>query len=153
MKNSSNITNIIIREFKKNDIPEIVEILKSNGQYSHPRVDGPEAMLRISKNPYAVFYIAEIEDRIIGVVRGVYDGSRALIHQISVHPNFQRKGIGFELIKSIASEFKKKGAPSVSVTAGRGDLWDSIGFFEKLGFKDMPIKLMVHFDINELIKE
>ena len=23
----------------------------------------------------------------------------------------------------------------------------------KLGFKDMPIKLMIHFDINELIKE
>lgn len=144
---------MIIRKFKENDVPEIVEILKSNGQYLHPRVDGPEAMLRVSKNPYAVLIIAEIGNRIIGVVRGIYDGSRALIHQISVHPEFQHQGIGTELIKSIAVEFKKKGAPSVSVTAGKGDVWDSIAFFEKLGFNDMPIKLMVHFNINELINK
>ena len=144
---------IITRKFHENDVPEIIEILKENGQYSHPIVDGAEAMLQVSKNPSAVFIVAEIDGKIVGTGRGIYDGSRALIHQVTVHPNWQRKGVGTKLVKSMANKFKESGAPSISVTAGKGERWNSIGFFEKLGFKDMPIKLMVHFDINELIKD
>ncbi|UCE36453.1 MAG: GNAT family N-acetyltransferase [Thermoplasmata archaeon] len=153
MKDSNLDIETTIRKFHGDDAPAIIEILKLNGQYSHPIVDGPEAMSKVSKNPSVVFLVSEIDGIIIGSVRGIYDGSRALIHQITVHPNWQGKGIGTKLIKNIASEFRDRGAPTISVTAGKSEKWDSIEFFEKLGFEDMPIKLMIHFDINELIKE
>jgi N-acetylglutamate synthase-like GNAT family acetyltransferase len=108
MKDLTFSTNITIRKFHEDDAPAIIEILKLNGQYSHPTVDGSEAMVRVSKNPSVVFLISEIDGRIIGSVRGIYDGSRALIHQITVHPNWQGKGIGTKLIKNIACEFSRK---------------------------------------------
>jgi hypothetical protein len=37
--------------------------------------------------------------------------------------------------------------------AGKGEEFNSIEFFEKLGFENMPIKLMIHFDINELTEK
>lgn len=153
MKDINIDAEIIIRKFQENDISAIIEILKLNGQYSHPIVDGAKAMLRVSINPSAVFIVAEIDGKIVGAVRGIYDGSRALIHQVTVHPDWQRKDIGTKLIKSIANKFRESGAPSVSVTAGISGQLNSIEFFEKLGFKEMPIKLMVNFDINELIKD
>ena len=143
---------IIIRKFHEGDVPAIIEILKLNGQYSLPIVDGAEAMLRVSKNPSAVFLVSEIDGKTIGAVRGIYDGSRALIHQVSVHPNWQGKGVGTKLIKKIAGEFRERGAPTISVIAGKGERWNSIEYFKKLGFEDMPIKLMIHFDIDKLIE-
>lgn len=144
---------IKIREFEEKDIPEIIEILKLNNQYHYPKVDGPEAMKRVAKCESAIFLVAEDEKKVVGVVRGVYDGSRALIHQISVHPQRQREGIGSALIKEISKRFRDRGALSVSVTAYKGAMLDSTKFFEKLGFKELgAVSLMIAFDIERVIQ-
>jgi len=82
---------MLIRDFEVTDIDEIVEILKLNGQYGSPVVDGPEAMKRVKACSAAVFLVCEIDLKVVGVVRGNYDGSRAIIHQLSVHPAYQRE--------------------------------------------------------------
>ena len=38
---------LLMRDFQWADADEVVEILKLNGQYSFPEVDGPEAMERV----------------------------------------------------------------------------------------------------------
>ena len=144
---------IKIREFEEKDIPEIIEILKLDNQYRYPEVDGPKAMKRVAKCESAKFLVAEDKKKVVGVVRGIYDGSRALIHQISVHPQRQREGIGSALVKEISKRFKDRGAPSVSVTAYKGVMLDSTKFFEKLGFKELDaVSLMIAFDIERVIQ-
>lgn len=140
-----------IRDFSEKDIPEIVQILKLNGQYSCPEIDGADAMMRVSENESAIFRVVEINDRVVAMIRGVYDGSRALIHQISVHPDWQGQKIGKILVKHIARLFWEMGATTVSVTASSGKL-DSRAFFRKLGFEELPVTLMVHFDIDSLLR-
>ncbi len=144
---------MLIRKFEKDDIPAIIEILELNGQYTNPRIDGAEAMIRVSENYSSVFLVSETDGKVVGVIRGVYDGSRAQIHVISVHPNWQKRGIGTSLVKEISREFKKMGAPSLSVTAANDEELNSIPFFKKLAFEELPVKLAVHFDIDKLIGE
>lgn len=120
-----------IRDFQVEDIEAIVEILKLNGQYGFPEVDGPEAMRRVKQCPAAVFLVCEIEGKVVGVVRGTYDGSRAMIHQLSVHPAYQRQGIGRALVEEIVRRFQEMGAPTVSATVTE----ESFPFWQKLGFK------------------
>jgi len=108
-----------------------VETLKLNGQYGFPEVDGPEAMKRVKQCPAAVFLVCEMEGKVVGLVRGVYDGSRAMIHQLSVHPAYQRKGIGRALVEEIVRRFQGMGAPTVSATIPE----ESFPFWQKLGFK------------------
>lgn len=122
---------MLIRDFQLADMDEIVEILKLNNQYGFPEVDGPEAMKRVKACSAAVFLVCEIEGKVVGVVRGNYDGSRAIIHQLSVHPAYQRQGIGTVLVKEIVKRFKQMGAPTVSATITE----ESLPFWQKVGFR------------------
>jgi N-acetylglutamate synthase-like GNAT family acetyltransferase len=137
-----------IRKFEVSDIEDLIEILKLNNQYGCPEVDGHDAMWRIQLCEAAVFLVCEINGKAVGLVRGVYDGSRALIHQLSVHPKYQRRGIGKTLVKEIAKEFRKKGAPSVSATVNQR----SLKFWKKIGFKRVPVFLVLAYPVEKVLE-
>ncbi len=119
------------RDFEPRDADSIVEILKLNNQYGFPAVDGPEAMRRVKACPAAIFLVCEINGKVVGTIRGNYDGSRAIIHELSVHPAYQKQGIGTALVKQIVRRFEEKGAPTVSATV----MEESLGFWQKVGFR------------------
>lgn len=122
---------MLIRDFEVSDIDEIVEIQKLNKQYGNPEVDGPEAMKRVKACEAAVFLVCEANGKVAGLVRGVYDGSRAIIHLLSVHPTYQGHGIGTALVRETVKRFEERGAPTVSATVTD----ESLGFWQKVGFK------------------
>ena len=122
---------VLIRDFELDDIDDIVEILKLNNQFGFPDVDGPVAMKRVKACDAAIFLVCEVDGRVVGCVRGTYDGSRAIIHQLSVHPAYQKRGVGRTLVREIVKRFQEKGAPTVSATITEA----SIGFWRKVGFK------------------
>jgi len=128
-----------IRKFKKSDVEALVTILKLNKQYAYPSVEGPEAMQKVSRCQSALFLVAEEADCPVGFIKAVYDGSRALIHLLSVQPAFQRKGIGSKLLDATISGLRERGAPSISVTVTEG----SAGFWERKAFKKLPVFLMI----------
>jgi len=129
---------LFIRDFDLDDADEVVEILKLNNQYSFPAVDGPEAMKRVKVCNAAVFLVCETDGRVVGVVRGNYDGSRAIIHQLSVHPKHQKRGVGTALVKEIVKRFNERGAPTVSATV----IEESLGFWQKVGFRKIKVFLV-----------
>jgi len=122
---------MIIRNFRLSDIDDMVAILKLNNQYAYPSIDGPEAMKRVAACESSVFLVSETDGKVVGLVRGVYDGSRALIHLLSVHPDYQGHGIGTALVREIVKKFNDKGAPTVSATATE----ESVGFWGSVGFR------------------
>jgi N-acetylglutamate synthase-like GNAT family acetyltransferase len=129
---------VLIRDFQLTDRDGIVEILKLNNQYGFPEVDGPEAMKRVKACSAAVFLVCEIDGRVVGVVRGNYDGSRAMVHQLSVHPAYQKRGIGTALVKEIVKRFRQMGAPTVSATVTE----ESLPFWQKAGFRKTNVLLV-----------
>ncbi len=128
----------LIRDFEPSDADSIVEILKLNNQYGFPAVDGPEAMRRVKACPAAIFLVCEMNGKVVGAIRGNYDGSRAIIHELSVHPAYQKQGIGTALVKQIVRRFEEKGAPTVSATV----IEESLEFWEKVGFKQTKVFLV-----------
>ncbi len=134
-----------IRDFVPEDCDRLVEILKANQQYGHPEVDGPEAMLKVHQCPSAEFLVAEENGQPVGFIRGVYDGSRAIIHIASVHPDYQRRGIGTALVREIARRFKERGARSLAVTVP-GEL----GFWKKMGFRQTT-RIMFAYPIDNVL--
>ena len=128
-----------IRPFVGGDAEPLVDILARNGQFGHPDVEGMEAMRRVAACEAAVFLVAEINGQPEGLIRAVYDGSRALIHLLSVHPRSQRHGIGRALVDAVQAELRRRGAPTVSVTVTAA----SAGFWTKQGFDALPVHLML----------
>jgi GNAT superfamily N-acetyltransferase len=137
---------MVIREFRPEDAELLEDLLIALGQLSHPEIDGREAMLRVHACPAAVFLVAEEDGVPVGLVRGVYDGSRALIHLLAVHPDFQGRGIGTALVREIARRFKAQGAPTLGVTAAER----SVGFWERLTFRT-AVRYMIAFDVERVI--
>jgi predicted N-acetyltransferase YhbS len=135
-----------IRDFHPSDAETLVNILKANQQYGHPEIDGPEAMQRVHDCQAAEFLVAEQEGQVVGLIRGTYDGSRAVIYLASVHPAHQRQGIGRSLVQEIAQRFKGRGAGSISVIVP-GDA----GFWKKLGFRQTT-RVMQAFPIDEVLE-
>ena len=135
-----------IRGFRPEDIDALLDILKANQQYGHPDIDGPEAMLRVHGCVAAEFLVAEEEGTILGMIRGTYDGSRAIIYLASVHPDYQRRGIGRALVLEIARHFKERGASSLAVIVP-GDA----GFWKKLKFRQTT-RVMQAFPIDQVLE-
>jgi len=143
---------INIRKYAESDNEKIVTILKINKQYNNPNVEGLTAMINFSKFPGSVFLIAEINGDVVGTIRGIYDGSRAQIHLISVLPTFQNCGIGKKLVQEIASQFKNLGAKSISVTATKNKKnQNGLSFFNKFGFEELPVVVALNKDIDTII--
>jgi ribosomal protein S18 acetylase RimI-like enzyme len=120
-----------IREFEPADAGALVDILKMNLQYVDPATDGAEAMLRVHNCDAAVFLVAEAEDKPVGMCRAVYDGAKALIHIVSVHPDYQLRGIGSALVREVARRLRRRGATNLSVTVPG----DNLQFWKKLSFR------------------
>lgn len=133
-----------IRGFRPKDVQALVDILKANQQYGHPDIDGPEAMLQVHKCEAAEFLVAKKDDRVVGMIRGTYDGSRAVIYLASVHPDHQRQGIGRALVLEIARRFKERGAGSIAVIVP-GDA----GFWKRMNFHQ-TVRVMHAYPINQV---
>ena len=123
--------DVKIRGFEAGDEDALVAILKANQQYGHPEMDGPEAMRRVSECAAAEFLVAEHDGRVAGMIRGTFDGSRAVIYLASVDRARQRQGIGRALVLEIARRFQARGAQSIAVIVP-GD----IEFWKKMGFRE-----------------
>jgi len=139
---------MVIRDFRPDDTEALVEILKANLQYSDPETEGPEAMLRVFQCRAAVFLVAEEGGQPVGLSRGVYDGSKALIHIVSVHPDYQGRGIGSGLVRETARRFKERGATSLSVTVPG----DNLEFWKKLSFR-LTTRIMSAHPIDKVIHQ
>jgi ribosomal protein S18 acetylase RimI-like enzyme len=134
-----------IRSFQPSDSEALVDLLKANQQYGHPEMDGPEAMLRVCQCKAAEFLVAEEEGRLVGMIRGTFDGSRAIIYLASVHPSYQRQGIGRALVREIARHFSDRGAVSVAVIVP-GDA----GFWKTMHFRQTT-RVMQAYPIEEIL--
>ena len=84
---------------------------------------------------------ARCKDQLVGMVRLVGDGAYILHHAgISVHPDFQHKGIGRRLME-MAVAFAKEISVGTANDLGEFTLFANIGadrFYEKLGFSLVP---------------
>lgn len=131
--------DVLIRPFTETDTARLVAILQHNEQYHYPEIEGPAAMRRVADCEAAVFLVAEVAGQPQGFIRAVYDGSRALIHLLLVHPDSQHEGLGRALVEAVEAELQRRGAPSVSVTVTER----SVQFWEKHGFVPVPVSLML----------
>jgi ribosomal protein S18 acetylase RimI-like enzyme len=138
---------MVIREFKPEDCQALVEILRANLQYADPATEGPDAMMRVHSCVAAVFLVAEEDDHPVALLRGVYDGSKALIHIVSVHPAYQRRGIGTALVRQAAKHFRERGATNLAVTVPG----DNLEFWKKMSFR-LTTRIMSAHPIDAVLK-
>jgi len=100
------------------------------------------------RNPSTCF-VAEQNERIVGVILSGHDGRRGYIHHTAVSQKFQRQGIGNSLVNSAMSALEKEGIAKVAFVVFEknqsGNLfWESLGFTAR---NDLVYRNKAIFDI------
>lgn len=146
-------SSIWIRPALPTDAKHMVGIMKVNNHYYTPAVDGVRSIRRQLKLAHNVILVAETGGKVVGFVLGTWDGARAFLFKMSVHPEFQKRGIGTMLVKEAARVYRGMGAVTIGLSAADGtggEQNNSVEFWKKLGFEPIPARLMIHFEIEKL---
>ena len=120
--------DFIIKEYNKFNFDEIFELYNSVGWCSY--TNKPEMLEQAFLNSLKILG-AYYNEKLIGIIRAVGDGYSVLfIQDILVLPEFQRKGIGTKLLKSMLDLY-----PNVYQTQLTTDNTEkTVAFYKSCGF-------------------
>lgn len=82
----------------------------------------------------AVSTVAETDGRIIGYQISTATPMGGHLARLAVHPDFQGKGIGYDLVQDLLAQFKRRGALSVTVNTQHNNT-TSLSLYHKTGFR------------------
>ena len=68
-----------------------------------------------------LFFVAQIDQKVIGTVMAGYDGHRGWIYSIAVHPEYRKQGIGTELLSYIQRKLEDLGCLKVNLQIMEGN--------------------------------
>lgn len=94
----------------------------------------------IKRNPYTCL-VGEIDNEIVSVVMGGFDGRRGYVHHLAVKPRLQRQGIGKKMMDELLKRFKDLKVIKVHLFVEENnkkvkDFYRSIGFKERIDLTD-----------------
>ncbi len=87
----------------------------------------------LERNPN-LFLIGKIEENVIAVVMGGFDGRRGYVHHLAVDPIYQKKGYGKKLVDDLISEFRRIGVHKIHLFIEKQNQ-DVVDFYGNLGWQ------------------
>lgn len=128
------------REFTLNDYESVIDLWKLAG-LKLSRSDTYEGLkIKLKRDP-DLFFVMEEEKRIIGVVMGSFDGRRGWINHLAVHPEYQGRNLGQQIIDELQRRFKKIGCEKINLLIELSN--ENVqSFYEKQGFKKHDLLFM-----------
>lgn len=108
----------------------------------------------LKRNPLTNF-VAEEDNRIIGVILSGHDGRRGYIYHTTVLPQYRKQGIGRNLVEHAMQALKEEGINKTALVAfSRNEngnaFWEKMGFTERhdLVYRNKTVNKMIRMDIE-----
>lgn len=123
----------IIRDYRKEDYPQVLSIWESTGMAEKERDDDEHVIERSLQTGGKLLILEKISgDGIIGTSWMTYNGRRIYLHHFGILPEFQGKGLGYFLgLESIKFAQEKK--CQIKLEVFKSNL-AAIRLYRKLGF-------------------
>ncbi len=81
-----------------------------------------------------LFFVATVEERVVGTIMGGYDGHRGWIYSVAVDPEYQRQGIGSALLHHVEVALIQRGCLKINLQI-RTSNTKVIAFYAKFGYE------------------
>lgn len=91
-----------------------------------------ELLMLLKFNPDSCL-VATVNSKIVGSIIGAFNGRRAWIYHLAIHPKWQKKGIGSKLLKTVEKILKNKGVTKILLGVSLNNL-STCSFYEKSGY-------------------
>lgn len=125
---NNNLSNITFKQ-KKPDLSDYIELFNTTGWNELYKFSDNEFQKMLKK----IWFMSTAYHnlKLIGMGSFLSDGAHhALFSNIIIHPRYQNRGIGKEIISNLLAECKKKHIRDIQLFAAP----ETYGFYEKCGF-------------------
>lgn len=134
----------VIRKFIPEDKQTVISLWERCGLVVPKNNPEEDIDLKMNFQP-DLFFVAEYDGEIAGVVMAGYDGHRGWLNYLGVDPLYRKKGIARSLVQYSADRLRELGCPKLNIQI-RTTNTAVKGFYYRLGFADhdvigMQIKL------------
>jgi ribosomal protein S18 acetylase RimI-like enzyme len=123
-----------IRKFKLSDVEELIDLWKACGlvvPWNNPRKD---IQRKIKVQP-ELFLVGCLDGKVVASVMAGYEGHRGWVNYLAVHPDWQRRGIGKQMMERVEEMLLALGCPKINLQVRRTNR-AVIDFYKQIGFKD-----------------
>ena len=150
---------MIIREGKKKDIPQVLELIKELAKYENAidQVENTVENLKkdgFGKNPLYKLFVADYDKKIVGMGLIYYrystwKGKRLYLEDLIVNNKYRRKGIGSKLFNAILRYGRKKSCNGLMFQVLN---WNKVGinFYKKYNVQFDDEWLNCYVDIKKI---
>lgn len=121
-----------IRPYSAQDERAVIELWNDCGltrPWNNPQKD---IACKLAVNP-EWFLVGTLNDKVMASVMAGYDGHRGWIYYLAVHPDYQHKGYGRQIMQSAENLLKDAGCPKINLQV-RTSNTKMIEFYKKIGF-------------------
>lgn len=110
-----------------------------------PEKEKKELETILTNNPSSCFIAVE-NKQTIGTILGTFNGRRAWIYHLAIHPNWQKMGYGSALLQQAETILRSKSATKILLSVGISNL-KTVPFYEKNGYHVINDAILMAKDI------
>ena len=131
-----NDVNFFVREIKKTDMPDVIELLQSMSEFKPAETDYASIWDEFVHQTNAYSLVAIIKNTIVGygsvvIGKNIRGGKIGYIEDIVSHSNYRQKGIGKNIVEALFDKAKADGCYKVALQCSE----NNIKFYEKCKYK------------------
>lgn len=124
---------LVIRMFEETDTDAVAEIWTSVFGYEASHAQPLISIARKLAYQRELFFVAVLNERVVGTVMAGYDGHRGWIYSLAVCPTIQRSGIGSKLLTHAELVLRELNCPKVNLLILQQN-HEVVPFYERHGY-------------------
>ena len=121
-----------IRVFHPEDYEKVYALWKE-GNIDLGLSDTREEVLRMYHRNPDLFLVGELDDRIVAVVIGGFDGRRGIVHHLVVTKAYRHRNLARAIMEELERRFRAIGVVKINFWVQTNNL-DAVGFYEKISY-------------------
>ena len=132
-----------LRQFTMDDYPSVRGLWATAGPgvTLRPSDEPSEVAKKLSRDP-DLFLVAAVQNQIVGVIMGAWDGRRGWLHHLAVSHEYRGRGIATALLTEVEARLREKGCLKVNLMVFRENE-QARRLYRQLGYDEMePVLLM-----------
>ncbi|ENN95770.1 ribosomal-protein-alanine acetyltransferase [Methanocaldococcus villosus KIN24-T80] len=126
---------MIIRKFTSKDLEDVEAIEKEAFKHPYPT----QLLLGLWINYPDCFYVAEVNNKVVGYIVGMMDWGNGHIVSLAVKKEYRRRGIGSLLLKTLENYYFNVAKCNYIVLEVRVSNIAARKFYYKMGYRDRKL--------------
>ena len=129
--------SLTFRQYQDSDQTNLIELWTECGLVVAWNDPSKDIRRKLDIQP-ELLIVAEAQGKIVGSVMIGYEGHRGWINYLAVHPEFQRRGYGRQLMAYAEQELLVMGCPKINLQVRETNL-NVIAFYESIGYQQYNV--------------